>query len=246
MTYKIKLKDGTVIDNIPNDITFVEAQARIKKGFPNLSEEDFPQNYLIELPNGKVIEFKSSVPIPEAHVILAKQYPSFIDYSERGSSEKAIDNLVVISACYFICILISIVFYKKFIKIKFTTPNLKAVWWSGWLCILTFFISLIGAFSSTQKLIYYPKFWDIDFVLQALAAPAIVFASAYLLSRIYFKIDSLRSVTEDFFALAANEISNGILDEGLWARIYSEKNGDTDKTKAAYIKERASRLKNNT
>jgi len=244
MTYKIRLKDGTVIENIPNDTTFNDAQARIKKGFPNLNDDDLPKNYFIDLPNGKSIEFESSVSIPEAHVILSKSYPSFSVYDERGSKEKAIDNLVVVSASFAICFFISVLFIKKYKRINNENSHMKSIWWSGWLSIFILLISLVGTFNSPQKIIYYPKFWDLSIASQALLSPILVLLVSYFIFRILFKFKRKNSVTEEFYALAAKEIDSGTLDEGLWARLYSEKNGDTLKTKAAYIKERADRLQN--
>ena len=55
------------------------------------------------------------------------------------------------------------------------------------------------------------------------------------------KIKNNISATEDHYALAAKEIESGNIDRGLWARIYSEKNGDDLKTRASYIKERSQR-----
>ena len=245
MTYKFILKDGTVIDNIPNNTTFVDAKARVKKGFPNLADEDFPQNYQISLPNGKIVEFPSSVSIPEAHVILSKQYSSFSVYDERGSEEKAIDNLVLVSASFFVCLLIAVFFYKKFKKIKVDSDHLQSTWWSGWTALVTLLVSLIGAFNSNPKLIYYPKFWDLQLASQTLVAPLFAFVIIYLISRLMLKIKNNSSATEDHYALAAKEIESGNIDRGLWARIYSEKNGDDLKTRASYIKERSQRINKN-
>ena len=59
------------------------------------------------------------------------------------------------------------------------------------------------------------------------------------------KLKNNSSATEEHYAIAAKEIDSGSIDEGLWARIYSEKNGDDLKTRASYIKERAQRIRNN-
>jgi hypothetical protein len=246
MTYKFILKDGTVIDNIPNNTTFVDAKARVKKGFPNLADEDFPQNYQISLPNGKLVEFPSSVSIPEAHVILSRQYSSFSVYDERGSEEKAIDNLVLVSASFFVCLSIAVFFYMKFRKIKDDSHHLQSTWWSGWTALVTLLVSLIGAFNSHPKLIYYPKFWDLQLASQTLVAPIVAFVLIYLISRLILKLKNNSTATEVHYALAAKEIESGNIDRGLWARIYSEKNGDDLKTRASYIKERAKRFSTNS
>lgn len=244
MTYKIKLKDGTVIENIPNDTTFPDAIARIKKGFPNLKEEDLPRTYEIHLPNGKIVEFPSAISIPEAHVLLSKQYASFSVYDERGSEDKAIDSIVLIFSSAFVCFLIGVFFYKNFKRIKTKTHHWQATWWSGWTSLVTLLVSLNGAFNSYPKLIYYPKFWDLQLGSQILVAPSFAFVLIYLCSRLMLKLKTNDSAIEEHYAKAANEIDSGNIDEGLWARIYSEKNGDTLKTKATYIKERAKRLQN--
>lgn len=246
MTYKFILKDGTVIDNIPNNTTFVDAIARVKKGFPNLTDEDFPQTYQISLSNGKTVEFPSSVSILEAHVILARQSSSYSVSDERGSEEKAIDNLVLISASFLICFFIAVFFYKKFKNIKENSHHLQSTWWSGWTALVTLLVLLIGAFNSNPKLIYYPKFWDLQLASQTLVAPLFVFVIIYFISRIMLKLKNNNSATEDHYALAAKEIESGNIDRGLWARIYSEKNGDDLKTRASYIKERAKRFSTNS
>ena len=47
--------------------------------------------------------------------------------------------------------------------------------------------------------------------------------------------------SETLYSDIAQEIDSGKYDEGLWARLYAETDGDEAKTKARYIKERYSR-----
>jgi len=51
-------------------------------------------------------------------------------------------------------------------------------------------------------------------------------------------------VDEDaIYAAIATELRNGATNEGLWTRLFAECDGDENKTKAAYIKQRAEKLK---
>ena len=87
MTYKIILKNGQIIEDIPYSIPFEDALNRVKKGVPNISDDDLPNSYFIDLPNGQSVAFLSSVSIPEARVILSKQYPDFSIYNSTKNME---------------------------------------------------------------------------------------------------------------------------------------------------------------
>jgi hypothetical protein len=50
------------------------------------------------------------------------------------------------------------------------------------------------------------------------------------------------SVSDKYYAQAATEYSSSERDEGLWARLFAELDGDENKVKAAYIKDRARKL----
>ena len=48
--------------------------------------------------------------------------------------------------------------------------------------------------------------------------------------------------TDSIYANIATEIESGNIEKGLWTRAFAECNGDENRTKAAYIKEKAERL----
>ena len=52
------------------------------------------------------------------------------------------------------------------------------------------------------------------------------------------------TIDEDaIYAAIAKEIKTGATDEGLWTRLFAECDGDENKTKVAYIKQRAERIR---
>lgn len=53
---------------------------------------------------------------------------------------------------------------------------------------------------------------------------------------------SARMTDNQSFAAASEEVESGKIDKGLWARLYAETDGDEAKTKARYIKFRASQI----
>jgi len=57
------------------------------------------------------------------------------------------------------------------------------------------------------------------------------------------KIQS-RIEDEDIYKQVVNEISNGVMKEGIWGKALSESNGDNEGAKSIYIKYRAQSLKN--
>ena len=50
------------------------------------------------------------------------------------------------------------------------------------------------------------------------------------------------SSDDDLYAIAGNELDDGIIDKGVWTRLLVENNGNTDKTKINYLKYRFSQL----
>lgn len=56
------------------------------------------------------------------------------------------------------------------------------------------------------------------------------------------EVPSMEQEAPDFFQMAWDEISNGSLQKGMWARAYSETEGNEQRAKAAYIKLRVQQL----
>jgi hypothetical protein len=50
------------------------------------------------------------------------------------------------------------------------------------------------------------------------------------------------SSDDDLYAIAGNELDDGVIDKGVWTRLLVESNGDGDKTKINYLKYRFSQL----
>jgi hypothetical protein len=54
---------------------------------------------------------------------------------------------------------------------------------------------------------------------------------------------SVQAPTNDDYQYAAEELDTGNIDKGLWARLFSETDGDENRTRARYIKERVAMRK---
>lgn len=54
---------------------------------------------------------------------------------------------------------------------------------------------------------------------------------------------SVQAPTNDDYQYAAEELDTGYIDKGLWARLFSETDGDENRTRARYIKERVAMRK---
>ena len=58
------------------------------------------------------------------------------------------------------------------------------------------------------------------------------------------KVESVEPVApEDFYEQAWEELEKGTYPKGLWARLYTENDGNEEKTKVAFIKARVEQLK---
>lgn len=166
----------------------------------------------------------------------------------------------IVAVAALLALLCGYVFWTALGKsVKGSTPLPTARRWMNWVVAVTCVTTLTKFFS--QLLGGYGNPWNVlalgvlGTVVSALVAFGLGALWAYLRNRKSSTTElpktstsgttlqhSARMSDNQSFLAASEEVESGKIDKGLWARLYAETDGDEAKTKARYIKFRASQI----
>lgn len=234
---------------LPPNIGAVEDGYRFKGGDPSQQAnwEKYEIQHEAQKPTGRFVDFDkpSAENVNDGKIIPAR--------SILGATGIVLLSVMLAFACAY---LLWIVLGKS---VKGSTPVATGRRWMNWVAMVACFQPLIKFFSQLLGGHGEPA----NVLMQGAIATTVFAGAAFGLGALwaYFRkrksnsaglpVASMTTMTTEqsarmadnqSFAVASEEVESGKIDKGLWARLYAETDGDEAKTKARYIKFRASQI----